>query len=217
MEKNSDAKEDLYAILEVGKDASQEEIKAAYRKMVLRYHPDVNNEKGEAEERIKAINSAYEILSDPAKRQRYDESGIHDNLAELETAAYCHVAEMFTKAIMQDCDPQAIRTLQCLDGVLATVQKTISRQLSETMSSIAKTEQMMEQLKWTRRNVRMKPTAKRRIDVFSFVMNKLTADAEHKKASAENHLQMLTLASEIVSEFEDVDDWQDNESDNLLP
>ena len=56
MEKHSDTKDALYAILEVGKDANQEEIKAAYRKMILRYHPDINNKNEETEKRIKAIN-----------------------------------------------------------------------------------------------------------------------------------------------------------------
>lgn len=56
MEKHSDTKDALYAILEVRKDANQEEIKAAYRKMVLRYHPDINNKNEETEERVKAIN-----------------------------------------------------------------------------------------------------------------------------------------------------------------
>ena len=217
MEKHSNTKEDLYAILEVGKDASQEEIKAAYRKMVLRYHPDVNNEKGEAEERIKAINAAYEILSNPAKRQSYDESGIHDSLVELETEAYRHIAGMLTKAILQDCEHQEVRTVRGKDGMMVTIQDTISKQMSETASSIVKAEQMMEQLKKIRRNVRMKPAAKRGFNVFACVIDKLTADAESQKSSAENHLKMLILASEIVSEYEDIDDSQDDKSNNLIP
>ena len=216
MEKHSDTKEDLYAILEVGKDASPEEIKAAYRKMVLRYHPDINKEKEGAEERIKAINYAYLVLSDPVKRHSYDESSIRDNLVELETEAYRHIAGMLTKAILQDCGHQEIRTVRGKDGMMVTIQKTISKQMSETASSIVKAEQMMEQLKKIRRNVRMKPAAKRIFNVFACIIDKLTADAESQKSSAENHLKMLILASEIVSEYEDVDDSQDDESNNLI-
>jgi molecular chaperone DnaJ len=65
---------DLYEILGVGRDASPAEIKAAYRKLARTLHPDVNADPAD-QERFKEITGAYEILSDPAKRRRYDEFG----------------------------------------------------------------------------------------------------------------------------------------------
>ncbi len=63
---------DYYKILGVDPSASQEEIKKAYRKLVLKYHPDRNPGDKEAEERFKEINEAYEVLGDPEKRAQYD-------------------------------------------------------------------------------------------------------------------------------------------------
>jgi hypothetical protein len=68
-----DFSKDYYAILEVNKDASKEEVKAAYRKLALQYHPDRNRDDSNAEEKIKLINEAYEILGDAIKRHIYDE------------------------------------------------------------------------------------------------------------------------------------------------
>ncbi|GIW61349.1 MAG: integrase [Patescibacteria group bacterium] len=65
---------DYYQILGVPKTATQDEIKKAYRKLALEYHPDRNKSK-EAEEKFKEINKAYEVLSDPQKRQMYDQYG----------------------------------------------------------------------------------------------------------------------------------------------
>lgn len=65
---------DYYEILGVSRDADQAAIKSAYRKLARKYHPDVNKTK-EAEEKFKDINEAYEVLSDKAKRQRYDSLG----------------------------------------------------------------------------------------------------------------------------------------------
>ncbi len=69
------AKRDYYEILEVSKGASQEEIKKAYRKQALKYHPDRNPGNKEAEEKFKEAAEAYEILSDQQKRARYDQFG----------------------------------------------------------------------------------------------------------------------------------------------
>lgn len=67
-------KKDFYEVLGVKKDATETEIKKAYRKLALEYHPDRNKTK-EAEEKFKEINEAYEVLSDPQKKQAYDQFG----------------------------------------------------------------------------------------------------------------------------------------------
>lgn len=67
----------LYETLEISENASEAEIKKAYRKLARQYHPDVNKDKG-AEDKFKEINSAYEILSDKKKKAQYDAHG--DNM-----------------------------------------------------------------------------------------------------------------------------------------
>ena len=74
------AKRDYYEVLGVPKDASESDIKKAYRKAAMKYHPDkfANSseaEKKDAEEKFKEINEAYEILSDPQKKAAYDQYG----------------------------------------------------------------------------------------------------------------------------------------------
>ncbi len=66
---------DYYAILGVNKNASFEEIKKAYRKMALKYHPDRNPDDPYAEEKFKEVSEAYSVLSDPEKREIYDRYG----------------------------------------------------------------------------------------------------------------------------------------------
>jgi len=68
-------KRDYYEVLGVGKDASAEDIKKAYRKMAMKYHPDRNPDNKEAEEKFKEAGEAYEVLSDDDKRARYDQYG----------------------------------------------------------------------------------------------------------------------------------------------
>ena len=68
-------KRDYYEVLEVSKSATIEEIKKAYRKKAIKYHPDKNKGDKEAEEKFKEAAEAYEVLSDTQKRQRYDRFG----------------------------------------------------------------------------------------------------------------------------------------------
>lgn len=69
------AKRDYYEVLGISKSASADEIKKAYRKMVIKFHPDKNPGDKEAEENFKEAAEAYEVLSDDNKRARYDQYG----------------------------------------------------------------------------------------------------------------------------------------------
>jgi molecular chaperone DnaJ len=83
---------DYYAILGVPRNADEKEIKKAYRRLARKYHPDLNPGDKEAERKFKEINEAYEVLSDPEKRKRYDELG----------AAWATYGHRDTEAFWQD-------------------------------------------------------------------------------------------------------------------
>ena len=89
------AKRDYYEILGIQRNSSQEDIKKAYRKMALQYHPDRNPGNKEAEEKFKEAAEAYEVLGDTAKRQRYDQFG-HDGVRGTDFRPFTDVNDIFS-------------------------------------------------------------------------------------------------------------------------
>ena len=72
------ASKDYYEVLGLQKGASDSEIKSAFRKLAIKYHPDKNQGNNEAENKFKEVNEAYQVLSDPTKKSNYDKFGSAD-------------------------------------------------------------------------------------------------------------------------------------------
>ena len=89
------AKQDYYAILGLARGATPEEIKKAYRKLALQYHPDRNPGNKEAEEKFKEAAEAYEVLGDQAKRERYDRYG-HEGIRGTDFRPFTDVNDIFS-------------------------------------------------------------------------------------------------------------------------
>src|SRR5918912_2203 len=87
------SKRDYYDVLTVSRNASKEEIKNAYRKLALQYHPDRNKSPG-SEEKFKEISEAYAVLSDDEKRKRYDTYG-HVGAEEVFRGSEANFDEVF--------------------------------------------------------------------------------------------------------------------------
>ena len=87
-------KEDYYNVLGVERNASQDEVKRAYRKLALKYHPDKNQGNKQAEEKFKVAAEAYEVISDPDKRRRYDQYG-HEGLRGGDARGFGNFEDIF--------------------------------------------------------------------------------------------------------------------------
>ena len=89
------AQRDYYDVLGVSRDASPDEIKKAYRKLAVKYHPDKNPGNAAAEEKFKEASNAYEVLSDPKKRQIYNQRG-HAGVNDMGFHGFTNMEDIFS-------------------------------------------------------------------------------------------------------------------------
>ena len=95
------AKRDYYEVLGVSKSASADDIKRAYRRMAMKFHPDKNPGDKQAEAKFKECAEAYEVLSDPEKRQRYDQFG-HEGLRGMGMRDFSHMRWQDISSVFED-------------------------------------------------------------------------------------------------------------------
>jgi len=98
---------DYYEILGVGKSASLDEIKSAYRKLAMKFHPDKNPGNKDAEQKFKEASEAYEVLSDPEKRRRYDQFGF-EGLRSTGFTGFRDVRDIFESDWFSDLFGEAV-------------------------------------------------------------------------------------------------------------
>lgn len=102
--------EDHYVILNVKRDATPEEIKRSYKKLILQYHPD-KNRNSQTSDMFNKIREAYETLNDPLKREKYDRCGNFDKKSILEEILYCYneiIVELCEKYNLDENDKNAL-------------------------------------------------------------------------------------------------------------
>ena len=92
---------DYYKILEVEEDASEEEIKLAYRKLAKKYHPDLNKTDPKAKERFIELHEAYDTLSDPQRRKIYDQVGYNPRNIDLSDLLWKYNSTRFKEMLNQ--------------------------------------------------------------------------------------------------------------------
>jgi len=134
-----DQKRDYYEVLGVSRDASPDEIKRAYRKAALKYHPDRNKDDPEAERKFKEAAEAYEVLSDPEKRQRYDRYG-HRGLSGVQMHDFTHMGVEDIFSMFEDIFGGSIfggRARRANRGV--DLQTEIELTLSEVATGVERT------------------------------------------------------------------------------
>ena len=93
--------EDLYGILDVPKDASTSDIKRAYKKMSMQHHPDRNNNSELSKDAMVDINMAYDVLSNPERREQYDRTGDGSVKPRVETIAMNELSKLFAFIVEQ--------------------------------------------------------------------------------------------------------------------
>jgi curved DNA-binding protein CbpA len=143
--------DDYYEVLELDRSASAEEIKAAYRRLAMTWHPDRNAGSAEAEEKFKAISQAYSVLSDEASRRAYDErlaSGLDRDYERgfargftPEEAAYMFMQEMYalaTELTMQNVGWRDIARELMRRGCPEAAAQEIARRIEERRKAMVR-------------------------------------------------------------------------------
>lgn len=121
---------DLYKILKVNRSASIEEIKASYRKLAMKYHPDRNPGCKSAEAKFKEVQHAWEVLSDPERRARYDATGETDQkILANETAAIAGMLSDLLLGTLKRIEREGKRAQEI--DLVGDMQSTLLRLLTE--------------------------------------------------------------------------------------
>lgn len=211
MAKKQQYEENLYDILGVDKEATEQDIKKAYRKKAVKNHPD----KGGSSDEFSKIAFAYKVLSDPNERKKYDDTGVTSDTPDEEKAAVEHIKMILNKAISNECQHEFMYGFS-REGIAGILKKVIKKQIAEASEVITNTESTIEKLEKLRKKTRLKKNAKRKFDIFASTCEEILEQAKNHKAGAEHQLKMLKRAQEIAADYEDVSTEENDLSKEIM-
>lgn len=186
----------LYELLGVNEDATQDEIRAAYRSMAQRHHPD----KGGDRTTFQSIQRAYDVLSDPARRKRYDELGLSGPMPDLREQSLLTIAEFLMGVIdSADVDVDTTNILEYVAHKIANTKDNVESNIREERRKLNKRERAMKRLK-----------AKEGKDgIASQLLHGAIMKQKHKMEEMQLASETLTLAFNILNDYDYEVDKQD--------
>ena len=148
------ARVDFYRVLGVSREASDDAIKTAYRKLVFQHHPDRNPDSTHAEAKIRELNAAYEVVGDPEKRRSYDRLNWGDEAAQDEAADPAVILDEMEKKLFEEGRKEVfailMKEVKRIKAELATIrERTVADQGYDTFKEAivqARASEVMEEL-----------------------------------------------------------------------
>ena len=137
----------LYDTLGIGSDASPEDVKAAYRRAAMAHHPDRNPGDEEAAARFRAVQEAYDVLSDPEKRAAYDRTGEVPNGNSPEAALHADAINVFVEAIGRaGPNPSSYNIVELMETLVRSKQETLRRAMASNAVQIRKLDAVLSRI-----------------------------------------------------------------------
>jgi curved DNA-binding protein CbpA len=175
-----------YEVLGVKRDAKPEQIKHAYRRLAMKHHPDRNGD-GHDPKAMTAIQIAYDVLSDPERRQRYDETGDSNPQQSLDAEATQELARAFQQVI-QMVPPGGDPLPLMRDG------------MANALTEIDQTLQFLATIPKRRGVIRLRTEGG--LNLYEGVLDTIERDAEKTKRDLEGRRKLILRAREMLSEYE---------------
>ena len=179
---------DPYELLGVGKEASADEIKKAYKRQAQKNHPD----KGGTTDAFKKIKEAFDILNDPDRRYRYDTTGRTDNtnISQQATARLC---SLFQAWIQQHAGKTNADPLKDIDGTIAAALESVPYTIEEINGNIERVQKQID-----KKNVKTNG----RQNLFNVVASQLLEDLKSQLRGVEDEKEIIEATAELLKHYE---------------
>lgn len=182
----------LYEDLGVSKDASAEEIKAAYRKMAKKTHPD---KEGGSAEKFQIVHKAYVILSDSERRKAYDDTGSEKDKPDILTTAMQELAGLFMSIVESDIDFATVDFKDLMTRQIGNIKQQHVEHIKDIQKKIKRGEAILKRLK--KKNKRKD---KGSYNLLKFTLEK---DLVGKKVSIEKAKSQIAIGDEMLNLLDD--------------